>query len=136
MTAEPELLTYAALTAGRTFPTRFVEVTEETVSEYIAVTGDDAAVFRGPGAVVPPGLAGVWARLSYADGRRLPPGGFMARQTVHLLGATPVGRLGLSAEVSHRGDEDRREVTLNCVATDAAGTPVIRSTIDARWGQA
>ena len=134
---EPELLTYASLAEGRRFPSRLLPATAELVAEYVAVTGDDDRAFRGDDAVVPPGLAGVWARLAYVEGRRMPAGGFMARQAVHLLGPAAVGTdLKLAALVARRGDEAKREVTLECSVADSTGVPVLRSTIDARWGEA
>jgi hypothetical protein len=129
------LLTYESLTLGRAFPTRSFLVTPDLVADYAAITGDDDPAYCGDGGIVPPGLAGVWARLAYAQGHRLPAGGFMASQEVHLFGLAAVGgALLLSAEVAARGHPERRELTLSCEARDATGRPIGSSRIDARWG--
>lgn len=132
---ELPLLTYEQLLVGRTFSARTLLVTPELIDSYVAVTGDDDPAYRGSQALVPPGLAGVWARLAYADGYRLPPGGFMASQDLFLFGAARVGEaLMLSAEVVARGDVDKRQLTIECRARDAAGDAIGGSRIEARWG--
>ena len=132
---ELRLLTFEEMSVGRSFPPRPFVVTSETLASYIDVTGDDDPAYHGTDGIVPPGLAGVWARLAYADGHRLPPGGFMASQQLTLLASARIGEsLLLSAQVVARGEVERRELTLECHARDSAGQPVGGSRIEARWG--
>lgn len=137
-------LPYASLYAGREFDTQPFAVTPELVRAYVALTGDDnplysdaraarAAGLDGP--VMPPGLAGVWARRSYLARNRMLPGGVMAGQQLAFTAAVPVGEtLTLSARVvEHEPDDPRRRVLLACEAHTAAGTRAGAVTIDARW---
>jgi hypothetical protein len=129
------LLRFESLTVGRKFPATPFLVGPELVDAYVEVTGDDDPAYRGPSGILPPGLAGVWSRLAYANDYRLPAGGFMASQDLYLVGTARVGEaLLLSAEVTALGDVERRELTLECQACDASGAPVGGSRIAARWG--
>jgi acyl dehydratase len=140
------LLEFASLHPGRKFgPSRF-QVGAELVAEFIALTGDDNPIYRDDaaartagleGPIVPPGLAGVWARLAYATGYKLPPGGVMAAQRYRILAPIPVGKvLTLDAEVLEADLHDpKRRVVLGCRARD--GERVVGTVeIDARWGAA
>lgn len=137
-------LPFAALEQGMEFaPQRFV-VTEEIVSEYIELTGDDNPIYHDAaaaraaglaGPVMPPGLAGVWARRSYLARHRMLPGGVMAGQHLDFTAAVTVGEtLTLSAVVAEYDARDpKRRVLLDCRARRADGSPAGRVRIDARW---
>jgi acyl dehydratase len=138
------VLPFADLTVGRQFAEQQFAVTEELVSAYAALTGDDNPIYRLapaaraaglPGPVMPPGLAGIWARRSYLARHRMLPGGVMAGQTLAFTAAVPVGEvLTLSASVAEHDPADpKRRVLLDCRARLADGTAAGHVQIDARW---
>lgn len=141
---ERPFLPLTSMRAGRTFgPGSFV-VTPAMVDAYIAVTGDDHPIYTDDaaakaagfdGCVLPPGLAGVWARQSYLADHRMLPGGVMAGETVDLLLPVAVGaRLSITAEVVESDpNDDRRRVVLACTARGEDGQLAARVEIDARW---
>lgn len=138
------VLDFPSLRPGRTFGPTTLRVEDDLISEFIDVTGDDnplygdraTAVSAGlSGPVVPPGLSGVWARLAYVSGFRLPPGGVMAGQDYRFFAPIPVGTaLTLDAEVLEADPEDpKRRVVIGCRAR--AGDRILATVeIDARWG--
>jgi acyl dehydratase len=137
-------LPFSALQQGRTFAPQPFAVTPQLVAAFRALTGDDHPLYHDataaqaaglPGPVMPPGLAGVWARRAYLARHRMLPGGVMAGQDLTFRAAVPVGAtLTLGAEVAERDPDDpRRRVLLACHAADAAGRPVAEVRIDARW---
>lgn len=141
---ERPLLPYSDFDGGRAFAPVEFDASPELVAEFVAATGDDnplytdpdaarAAGFEGP--VLPPGLAGVWARLAYASRNRLPAGGVMAAQDYRLEEPIAVGStLMLDAEALPVDlDDPKRRVTIECRAR--FGDAVVGAvTIDARWG--
>lgn len=137
-------LAFADLAAGLQFAERAFAITEELVRAYADLTGDDNPVYRVAeaahaaglsGPVMPPGLAGIWARRSYLARHRMLPGGVMAAQTLAFRAAVPVGEvLTLSASVAEHDPADlKRRVLLDCRARRADGTEAGRVQIDARW---
>jgi acyl dehydratase len=138
------LLPYSEFDRGRAFAPVEFDASPQLVAEFVAATGDDnplytdaeaarAAGFEGP--VLPPGLAGVWARLAYASRPRLPAGGGMAAQDYRLEQPIAVGSaLELDAEAGPVDlDDPKRRVTIECRAR--LGDAVVGEvTIDARWG--
>jgi acyl dehydratase len=137
-------LPLSSMRTGRTFgPGSFV-ITPALVAAYIAVTGDDNPIYTDDGAaraagfdgcVLPPGLAGVWARRSYLTDHCMLPGGVMAGETVELLLPVAIGtRLSITAEVVESDpDHERRRVVLACTARGEDGRLAGRVEIDARW---
>jgi acyl dehydratase len=142
--ADRPLLPFAEFDGGLSFAPVEFDASPELVADFIAATGDDnplytdgdaarAAGFEGP--VLPPGLAGVWARLAYASRHRLPAGGVMAAQDYRLEQPIAVGStLELDAEAGPVDlDDPKRRVTIECRAR--LGDAVVGEvTIDARWG--
>ncbi|HEX4307696.1 MAG TPA: MaoC family dehydratase [Solirubrobacterales bacterium] len=142
--ADRPLLPFSEFDGGRAFaPVEFAS-SPELVAEFVAATGDDNPLYSDPDAaraagfespVLPPGLAGVWARLAYASRHRLPAGGVMAAQDYRLERPIAVGsKLELDAEALPVDLEDpKRRVTIECRAR--FGDAVVGEvTIDARWG--
>ncbi|HZQ26227.1 MAG TPA: MaoC family dehydratase [Acidimicrobiales bacterium] len=143
---EAEFLTFASLHPGRTLGPGPFPVTAGLVSAYVDITGDANPIYTDDGAaraagfdgpVMPPGLAGVWARRSYLTEHRMLPGGVMAGQNVELYLPVSVGsELSLTAVIGEVDEEgDRRRVLLDCSAMDEAGRLAGRVEIDARWPQ-
>ena len=140
----PEPIRFAELVEGwRRGPAAF-PTSADLVRRYAAITGDDNPLFRDPeaarqggfpGPVLPPGLAGVWARRAYIGDRPMLPGGVMAGQDLAFRAAHPVGApLALSARVVRQDPADpKRRVLLACEARDPDGRLVAEVTIDARW---
>ena len=137
-------LRFSDLAPGRELGPIPFETSSRLVERYVAITGNDDPLFRDAaaaraaglaGPVLPPGLAGVWARQSYLGSHRMLPGGVMAGQDVELLAAALVGApLRLAARVAAVDPADpRRRVVLHCTARDPAGVLVGRVSIDARW---
>lgn len=138
------VLPFADLAVGRQFAEQQFAITEELVSAYAALTGDDNPIYRLasaaraaglPGPVMPAGMAGIWARRSYLARHRMLPGGVMAGQRLSFTAAVPVGEvLTLSASVAEQDPADpKRRVLLDCRARLADGTPAGHVQIDARW---
>ena len=137
-------LTFSSLTAGRRFTPLTFSVPTELVRTFSQLTGDDNPLYHDAeaarsagldGPVVPPGLAGVWARLSYLGEHRMPPGGVMAGQRFAFDAPARVGEtLTLGAEVAEQEPGDpKRRVLLACTARRADGAVSGQVHIDARW---
>ncbi len=131
MTEAPEL-TYADLPEGRQFPQMAYEITPELVASYVAATGDDNPAYTDDakarsvgltGRIAPPGLAGIWGRQAYLQGRRMPPGGILVGQDMAFMRPVRVGSvLMVQAEVLRRWERNgRRFVTLRSTARTADG---------------
>jgi acyl dehydratase len=137
-------LPFAALSVGHEFAAQQFAVTHELVRAYVTLTGDDNPLYLDdrvaraaglPGAVMPPGLAGIWARRSYLARHRMLPGGVMAGQSLEFTASVVVGEaLTLSATVAaHDPSDPKRRVLLDCRARRQNGVEAGRVQIDARW---
>lgn len=137
-------LPFSEMPAGRTFAAQPFAITPALVGGYMELTGDENAIYVDgaaaravglDGPVMPPGLAGVWARRSYLAEHRMLPGGVMAGQELRFTAPVAVGEtLTLGARVVERDASDpRRRVLLECTATAPGGDPAGRVRIDARW---
>jgi acyl dehydratase len=141
---EKPLLTLSTMEPGLAFTPQSVKLDADFVASFSELTGDDSPLYSDPeaaraaglpGPVVPPGLAGVWARQSYLGAHRMPPGGVMAGQTLTFKAPIPVGaEVVISARVDEFDPEDpRHKVVLACQAADPAGEQLATVRIDARW---
>lgn len=137
-------LRFDEMLVGREFKPQSLKVTEELVDRFILLTGDDNPLYRDaeaarlaalPGPVMPPGLAGVWARRSYLASHRMLPGGVMAGQELQFTAPLLVGDdLVLGARVLERDESDpKRRVLLECAAIGPHDELVGKVRIDARW---
>ena len=131
MAEAPELV-YDDLVGGKRFPELRYEITPELVAAFVAATGDshpaysDDAAARALGLdtpVAPPGLAGIWGRQAYLQGRRMPPGGILAGQDMVFRHPVAVGdTLRVQAEVTRRWErKGRRFVTIESTARVSSG---------------
>ncbi len=129
--ALPELL-YDDLQIGRTFDVFRFPITPEVVRGYIRSVGDDnpiytdeaAAIAQGlSGTIAPPGLWGIWGRLSYLKAYRMPGGGVLAGQDMVYVRPVRVGdTLTAQAKVVARFQRgEKRFVTIETTACDQAG---------------
>lgn len=108
--AELPPLLYEDLSVGRRFrPLRFV-ADEEVVARYVAIVGDENPLYQDPaaardaglpGAIVPPGLWGVWGRQAYLQDHTMPGGGVLAAEELIYVAPVAVGEeLTVQAEVT------------------------------------
>ena len=132
---EPPELVYADLAEGTLFPELHYEITPELVAAFVATTGDDNPAYTDPATarglgldspVAPPGLAGIWGRRAYLQGRRMPPGGILAGQDMVFSRPVAVGdTLRVQAEVTRRWErKGRRFVTIESTARAASSGQV------------
>lgn len=139
-------LRFADLHVGMTFAPQTLAVTSALVDGFAELTGDDNPLYRDaetaraaglPGPVMPPGLAGVWARRSYLARHRMLPGGVMAGQELRFIAPVTVGTaLTLGARVlEHDASDPKRRVLLECTAAGHDGDLAGQVRIDARWPQ-
>ena len=134
MTDLPELV-YADLAEGARFPELRYQVTSELVAAFVAATGDSNPAYSDTetahalgldSPVAPPGLAGIWGRQAYLQGRRMPPGGILAGQDMVFSRPVAVGdTLRVQAEVTRRWErKGRRFVTITSTARAASSGQV------------
>ena len=94
---KPELV-FEDLQKGRVFRPMVFEISRERVDEYMETVGDhhplywdqDTAKSLG-GPIAPPGLAAVFARLSYLQDNTMPSGGILAKQEFEFQAPAQVG---------------------------------------------
>ena len=131
MADAPELV-YDDLVEGTRFPELRYELTPDLVAAFVTATGDDHPAYTDDdaarelgldGPVAPPGLAGIWGRQAYLQGRRMPPGGMLAGQDMVFSRPVPVGdTLRVQAAVTRRWErKGRRFVTIESTARTSAG---------------
>lgn len=112
-TGKPELV-FNDLTVGRLFRPLEYRVTPELVQEFMEVVGDSHPLYgTGNNAdsthIAPPGLAAIYARLSYLQDHAMPAGGVLAKQEFSFLGKIKVGdMLIVSAEVIECYEDEKR----------------------------
>jgi len=94
---KPELL-FEDLPEGRVFRPMVFDINRERVNMFMETVGDhhhlywdeDAAKSLG-GTIAPPGLAAVFARLSYLQDNTMPSGGILAKQEFDFQASAKVG---------------------------------------------
>lgn len=119
---KPEL-TFADLPQGRTFRPLHLAITPKLIQEYMEVVGDhhplyfDENLARShslPAPIAPPGLAAIYARLSYLQDYTMPSGGVLAKQEFIFHAPAHIGEtLEIMAQVkeSYLDDKGRKRVT-------------------------
>src|SRR5579871_1982813 len=85
------MLDLTALPAGYHFPSRSLLLDRETVDAYLAAVEDDASLYRGAGAVVPPLAVLALALRDLVDLLPRHPGAVHATQRLTAHRAIPVG---------------------------------------------
>ncbi|MEM2983383.1 MAG: MaoC family dehydratase [Candidatus Bathyarchaeia archaeon] len=140
MEDKPELL-FADLTPGRKFRTLQYPITRELVDAFMDTVGDrnplywDEVAFPN-GLLAPPGLAGIYARLSYLQDHTMPSGGILAKQEFEFKGAAKIGdTLLVSASVieSYLDEKGRKRVTFLIEALNQESKPISTIRIYAIW---
>jgi acyl dehydratase len=113
---KPELV-FSDLNVGKKFRTLTYPVTRDLVRTFIDVVGDDNPLYEKglkEGAIAPPGLAAIYARLSYLQDHVMPAGGVLAKQEFEFAVPIRVGdTLAVNAEVveSYVDEKARKRVT-------------------------
>ncbi|MFH1058392.1 MAG: MaoC family dehydratase [Pseudomonadota bacterium] len=134
---KPEL-TFAELKLGRRFRPLPFAITPELVARYLAVVGDHHPLYQQPAgqAIAPPGLAAVYARLSYLQDHTMPSGGVLAQQEFENQGLAKVGDvLEVQASVFEHYVDDRGHLRVSFLiqARNQADQPVCRVRLFAIW---
>ncbi len=130
---KPELL-FADLPAGRTFKTLEYPVTRELVQEFMETAGDHHPVYQK--GLAPPGLAAIYARLSYLQDHTMPSGGVLAKQEFEFQNPVKIGdTLRVQARVveSYLDEKERKRVHFLIEAKDQKGMPVSTIRLQAIW---
>ena len=113
---KPELV-FSELSVWKKFRTLTYPVTMDLVRTFIEVVGDDNPLYEKglrDGAIAPPGLAAIYARLSYLQDHVMPAGGVLAKQEFEFAAPILVGdTLTVNAEVieSYVDEKARKRVT-------------------------
>lgn len=140
-TDKPELI-FDDLPQGRKFTPLRYEITPQLVEAYMANVGDrnplywDRTQAGAEPLVAPPGLAAIYARLSYLQENTMPSGGVLAGQEFQFF--KPVGLnevLTVQAEVfeSYLDPKGRKRVNFLIVARDGKGDRVCVVRLYAIW---
>jgi acyl dehydratase len=130
---KPELL-FADLPVGRTFRPLDYPVTQELVREFMETVGDRHPLYQKD--LAPPGLAAIYARLSYLQDHSMPSGGVLAKQEFEFQNPVQIGdTLRVQARVveSLLDEKERKRVTFLIEAQDQKGMPVSTIRLYAIW---
>ena len=130
---KPELL-FQDLPVGRTFKILEFPVTRERVLEFIETVGDHHPLYQK--GLAPPGLAALYARLSYLQDHTMPSGGVLAKQEFEFQNTAQIGdTLRVQARVieSLLDEKERKRVTFLIEAQDQRGMPVSTIRLHAIW---
>ena len=141
---KPELV-FADLPVGRTFRTLEYAVTPELVREFMEAVGDRHPLYwdetsiqkNRPGFLIaPPGLAAIYARLSYLQDHSMPSGGVLAKQEFEFQRPIRLGEtLRVEAKVvdSYLDEKERKRVTFLIEAKDQKQDTVSTIRLYAIW---
>ena len=130
---KPELI-FAELTVGRMFKTLEYPVTPELVRDFMETVGDRHPLY-GEG-FAPPGLAAIYARLSYLQDHTMPSGGVLAKQEFEFQNPIKIGdTLKVQAKVveSYLDEKERKRVNFLIEAQEQKGIPVSTIRLHAIW---
>lgn len=108
---KPELV-FVDLPMGRMFKPLEYAVTGDLVQEFMETVGDRHPLYQNT--LAPPGLAAIYARLSYLQDHTMPSGGVLARQEFEFHKPVEVGdTLRVKARVveSNLDEKERKRVT-------------------------
>ena len=134
---KPELL-YVDLHTGRRFRPLIYPVTETLVEAYMDTVGDRDPLYQSdaPMPLAPPGLAAIYARLSYLQDWTMPPGGILTKQEFEFTGRIGIGdTLTVTAEVaeSYTDDRNRKRVTFHIEAVNQDNLHISEVRLSALW---
>lgn len=141
---KPEL-TFADLPVGRTFRPLEYPITRDLVGEFMETVGDRNPLYWDEASaqetalgspIAPPGLAAIYARLSYLQDHTMPSGGVLAKQEFEFLGPLRVGdTLKVKARVSesYLDEKERKRVTFFIEAENQIGETISKVRLYAIW---
>ncbi len=130
---KPELL-FADLPVGRTFRPLNYPITRKLVREFMETVGDRHPLYQED--LAPPGLAAIYARLSYLQDHTMPSGGVLAKQEFEFENPAKIGdTLKVQAQVTESllDEKERKRVTFLIEAQDEKGKPVSTIRLYAIW---
>jgi acyl dehydratase len=141
---KPELI-FNDLPVGRTFPPLVYPVSGELIRQFMETVGDHNPLYwdeasikrahlRSP--IAPPGLAAIYARLSYLRDHTMPSGGVLAKQEFDFHGAVYIGdTLKVKAKVmeSYLDEKGRKRVTFLIEAENQKSQPISTVRLYAIW---
>jgi hypothetical protein len=138
---KPELI-FSELQPERIFPALTYEITAELVDRYMETVGDRNPLYlsmpnKNPSLrLAPPGLAAIYARLSYLRDYTMPTGGVLAKQEFFFKKEVFIeDRLTVIAKVeeSFLDEKKRKRVTFLIQASNQRGEPVSEIHLYAIW---
>jgi acyl dehydratase len=104
------------------------------VQDFIETVGDRHPLYEE--GFAPPGLAAIYARLSYLQEYAMPSGGVLAKQAIEYQNPIKIGDiLKVQAKVmeSYEDEKKRKRVTFLIEAQDQKGMPVSTTRLYAIW---
>jgi acyl dehydratase len=133
---KPELL-FSDLRVGRSFRPLTYQVTRQLVDEFMDTVGDRNSLYSAEGpSIAPPGLAAIYARLSYLQDHAMPAGGVLAKQEFEFHNSLRVGEtISITAKVieSRLDEKQRKRVVFFIEAKDQDNAPVSVIRLHAIW---
>lgn len=141
---KPEL-TFADLPAGRIFRPLEFPITKNLIKEYMEVVGDYHPLYYDENLaklnslaapIAPPGLAAIYARLSYLQDYAMPSGGVLAKQEFEFHAPIFLGDiLEVKAQVkeSYVDEKNRKRVTFFIEGRNKQGNLVTTIRLSAFW---
>jgi len=144
MENKPELI-FSDLAVGRTFRPLEYPITQELVKGFMETVGDRHPLYWDEAfalksslgsPIVPPGLAAIYARLSYLQDYTMPSGGVLAKQEFEFLRPIWVGdTLKVEAKVveSYLDEKERKRVTFFIQAENPKAEVVCKIRLYAIW---
>lgn len=129
----PELV-FADLPVGRMFKPLEYPVTPDLIQDYIETVGDHHPLYDE--GLAPPGLAAIYARLSYLQHHNMPPGGVLVKQEFEFQNPVRSGdTLMVQAKVVERylDEKERKRVSFLIEAKDQEGTPISTTRLQIIW---
>jgi len=140
----PELV-FSDLPEGRAFRHLEYPITAELVQRFMETVGDQHPLYWDEAfakestlgsPIAPPGLAAIYARLSYLQDHTMPSGGVLAKQEFEFHGPVRIGdTLKVRAKVveSYPDEKGRKRVTFFIEAENQNGQPVSTIRLYALW---
>jgi len=108
----PELI-FSDCKVGKKFRPLVFEVTPTYVEEFQRVVGDYSPLYEEE-KIAPPGIAAIYARLSYLQDHVMPPGGVLAKQEFIFKKEIEIGdTLTVRAEVSESYEDEKKRKRVN-----------------------
>ncbi len=138
---KPELV-FADLPMGREFVPLTYPITEQLIETYMDTVGDRHPLYQGDNEtsgsspLAPPGLAAIYARLSYLQDHTMPSGGILTKQEFDFTGPMHIGDiLKVKAEVTESfvDEKKRNRVTFLIEAKNQNAEPVSTVRLQAIW---